>query len=358
VTLDTLVGGAALALLGLALATPLLRALSVPDELYPLSLSYVRIYFLGFTASMLNNVGAGALRAIGDSVTPLRALTIACVVNIAGDLVLVGLLGLGVLGAALATLIAQILSAAFVLAVLRKMRRTHGGASRFRTRTLMGMTRVGLPIGLQATLYPFANMIIQSAINRLGTDSIAAWALCGKLDFLVWIITDSLASAISTFAAQNYGAGQACRTRRGVWAGLAITLGLIGILSVVLYLWPERLGTLFLGGGDHDILPLTGRIMRLIAPFYCLYVVGEVLSCGVKATGRTLVPMLLTLASTWLLRVLWILFVVPRHQALFSVLVVYPVSWFANAFLMSLYYARFLRLGLFRRGSEGNRPYH
>lgn len=336
-----LAGGVVLSLLGLAFAPGLLRRMDVPSDIYPMTHSYVRIYFGGLVASMLYNIGAGILRAVGDSRTPLYYLIASSLVNVLTDLLFVGVLGMGVAGAAWSTVLAQLVSAVLVVRALMKTRlacRLIPRQIRFHPQALKSILIVGLPIALQSALYPLANLMIQANINRLGTDSIAAWALCGKLDFLIWIIIDSLASAVSTFAAQNYGAGKMVRIRRGLGLGLVMTLGLIGLLSAVLFFWSVPLGRLFISEAGYDVLPLTGEIMRFLAPLYLLYVFGEVLSGGIRATGETLAPLLLTLLGTCALRILWVIFFVPQNRSLLLIIAAYPASWLATSAGMALYY--------------------
>jgi Na+-driven multidrug efflux pump len=206
---------------------------------------------------------------------------------------------------------------------------------------LKSIFKVGLPIGLQSSLYPIANMMIQANINSMGTDNIAAWALCGKLDFLVWLLVDSLAAAISTFVAQNFGASQYARIRQGVRTGLGMTLAFIISISAVLSLWSEQLGKLFINAADYDVLPLTGQLMRFLAPMYFLYVFGEVLASAIRGTGETVKPMILTLLGTCLSRILWILFVVPRNRTMFTIIWSYPVSWLITAIGFIVFYSVF-----------------
>lgn len=337
-------GGLLLSIGGVALAPYGLRMMEVPEEIFALTLSYVRIYFGGLAVSMLYNIGAGILRAMGDSKTPFYYLIVSSAVNVALDLLFVGAWGLGVAGAALATVIAQLVSAVLVIRALiktdmdcRLVPRQLGLAPPMLRQIIV----VGLPIGLQSSLYPIANMLIQASINSTGTDNIAAWALCGKLDFLIFLVADSLAAAVSTFAAQNYGAGQYKRLRQGLGIGLGITVGLIGAVSGLLYFWSEPLGRLFIKQEDYGIIPITGELMRFLAPLYFAYAIGPVLSGAIRGTGETLRPMLITLFGTCACRVLWILLVVPRSPSMLSIIASYPASWLVTGISFVVYYHYF-----------------
>ena len=211
-------GGLLLSILGMLFAPFCLERLQVPDDIYQGALSYVRIYFAGMAVSMTYNIGAGIFRAVGNSKTPFYFLIAANITNVLLDVLFIAVFRWGVAGAALTTVLSQILSAFLVTIALVKTDlpcKIHLIKLRFHKAYLAEIISLGLPVGIQTTLYPLANMMIQSNINVFGTNSIAAWAVCGKLGFLIWLITDSLCTTISTFVAQNYGARKyerACTT--------------------------------------------------------------------------------------------------------------------------------------------------
>jgi putative MATE family efflux protein len=296
---------------------------------------------------MLYNIGAGILRALGDSKTPFYFLLVSGAVNVVLDFLFVGLFHWSVAGAALATVLAQSVSAALALGALIKISPTNEdwrlrpSKISFHRSVLKSIFAIGLPIGLQSSLYPIANMMIQASINSTGTDNIAAWALCGKLDFLIWLAVDSLAAAISTFVAQNYGAKQYERARKGVRRGLEMTLGIVAVVSAVLFFGCEPLGKLFLHRADYDIIPLMGKFMRFLSPLYIFYVFGEVFSGAVRGTGETFRPMLLTLLGTCASRILWILLIVPHNRTMRVIIASYPVSWLLTSIFFAVFYRKF-----------------
>lgn len=337
-------GGIILSVIGVAAAPFCLRAMNVPEEIFGLSLFYVRIIFGGFALSMLYNIGAGILRAVGDSKTPFYVLIAAGCVNIVLDLVFVGMFKMNAPGAALATVISQGISAVLVLAVLFKSNapyRIKYRELRLDTRMMRSICRLGLPVGLQSALYPISNMLVQSSINETGTDNIAAWALCGKLDFMIWLITDSLASAVATFVAQNYGAKAFGRVTRGVRIGIVLTAGLIEAISIILFFWGADIGALFINAEDINIAFIAGGIMSFIAPTYVLYVFGEVFAGAIRGMGETFKPMLITLIGTCVTRILWILIIVPRYQSFLVILGCYPFSWAVSAVAFTIYYTKY-----------------
>ena len=313
--------------------------MKVPDDIYVYTLSYGRIYFAGMAVSMTYNIGAGILRAVGDSKTPFCFLIAAGAANVLLDLLFVGLFRWHTAGAALATVLSQLLSAVLVIAALLRTRlpcRIVWKRIRFHRGVLQKIFRLGLPVGAQSSMYPVANMMIQSSINAFGINSIAAWAVCGKLDFLIWLIVDSFGSAISTFVAQNCGARLYGRAWSGVRVCAGISLVLVLAVSAVLYLWCGSLGRLFVR--DNDVIELSAGLMRFLAPLYFLYIVGEIFSGAICGTGETFKPMVLTLAGTCACRILWILFALPLRPTLEMVIWSYPVSWMVTSCLYIVFY--------------------
>ena len=179
-------------------------------------------------------------------------------------------------------------------------------------------------------------MLIQSRINTFGVNSIAAWAVCGKLDFILWVFVDALGSAVSTFAAQNFGAGFYARARRGALVCCGISLSFMLAVSAALYALCEILARLFVS--DSQVIALSVSLMRFLSPLYFLYSAGEVLSGTIRGTGETLKPMILTLTGTCACRIVWILAVVPHSPALKTVILSYPVSWGLTSLLFIVFY--------------------
>ena len=332
-------GGLILSVAGIILAPYFLKLLQVPDDILSYSLSYARIYFAGMAASMIYNIGTGILRAVGDSKSPFYFLIAANIVNVVLDLLFVGIFRWHVAGAALSTILAQLLSAILVIIALIKTTlpcKIEPKNIRFHKHVLKNIFRLGLPIGIQSSLYPIANMLIQSNINHFGTNSIAAWALCGKLDLIIWLVIDSFGVAISTFTAQNYGAGNYLRVRKGVAICMGISFVIISAFSAVLYTLCRPLSSLFIN--DVEVIESTVVLMKFLSPLYFLYIGGEIFSGAIRGTGETFKPMLLTLVGTCAFRVFWILFAVPANPTLIIVLWSYPVSWFIISLMFIVYY--------------------
>lgn len=204
-------GGIIAGVIGVVMTRMVLKWMNTPENLLPDSTLYVRIYFAGLLFIFVYNMGAAILRAIGDSKRPLYFLIICCIVNIILDLVLVLGFKMGVLGVAVATLIAQGISAVLVSVAL--MYHTAGlklipREIRIHKSVLKNMLAIGLPTGIESSMYSISNVIVQAALNGFGVDTMAAWAAFGKIDSLFWMINSAFGIAATTFVGQNFGAGK------------------------------------------------------------------------------------------------------------------------------------------------------
>ena len=182
-------------------------------------------------------------------------------------------------------------------------------------------------------------MIIQARVNGTGTEYIAAWALCGKLDFLIWISLEAMTGSVSTFTAQNYGAKKYDRVTAGTKAGLIISIAVIGSISAILYLWNIPLGKLFISAEDYGILALTEQLMHILAPFYTVFVFAEIFSAVMYGIGETVRPMVITLFGICAFRILWIWFIVPYRPSIEIIVSAFPASWIVTAGIFTIVWA-------------------
>ena len=337
----TLITGALLSVTGVLLSPALLVMMDVPVDIFDATLLYVRIYFGGMLISLFYNIAAGILRAMGNAKTPFYALTVSSGINIVLDILFVGVFKWGIGGAAFATVLAQLCSAVILVVTLSKKSslcplyipklKVYGTAA-------AAIAKLGIPIGLQSILFPIANMIIQARINSTGTEHIAAWALCGKLDFLIWISLEAMTTAVSTFVAQNYGAKKYDRVNTGIRIGLLMGVMVIGILSAILYFWSVPLGMLFIGAEDYGVLTTMERLMHLIAPFYTIFIFAEIFSAAMYGIGETLKPMIITLLGICMFRVLWIWCIVPQNPSIEVIVWAFPASWILSTGVFTVAY--------------------
>ena len=182
----------------------------------------------------------------------------------------------------------------------------------------------------QSMLFPIANSIVQAGVNTMGTDQIAAWGICDKMNMLIWLISDSMGPALTTFVAQNLGARNPERIRKGVRAGTAMSAGAVILISVGLFFFAQMLTPLFVSSQDAASLSeLVGTYSRMMAPFFCFYALAEAFSGACCGTGDTIRPMITTLLAICLLRVLGILLVLPGYGTMECIVMIYIASWIA-----------------------------
>lgn len=222
----SIAAGVGLMVFGIVLSRPMLTLMQTPEDVIDYAVLYIRIYFMGTVPNLLYNMGAGILRAVGDSRRPLYYLIVCCFANIILDVLFVAGFHMGVAGAGIATILSQFISAVLVLRTLMKtddMYRLEWKKLRIDGIMLRRIIRIGFPAGLESAMYSISNVIVQTGVNGLGTDSVAAWAAYGKVDGLFWMMVTALGISATTFVGQNYGAGKTERSPGG--AGLHGTCG-------------------------------------------------------------------------------------------------------------------------------------
>ncbi len=341
--LISVVLGVMVSLLGVAFTPSFLRALSVPETIYGKADTYTRIYFAGMVTMILYNMFAAILRAVGDTRRPLYVLAACAVFNIIGDYIMIVRMGMGVAGAALATVIAQGISAFIVIYIVIKEIWLDASPQKTYLKVdlhcLWHMLKIGMPLAIQSMLFPIANTIVQASVNTLGTNEIAAWGLCDKADMLIWLIADSMGPALTTYVAQNIGAGKMDRVKRGVRSGTLLSVLGVGLVSLTLYIGMDVIGTWFLTPKDAVIVvPLATGYMKIMAGFFIFYAVGEALSGACCSMGNTVIPMVVTMVSMCMLRMLAIWFVFPNFLSMECVVWIYIASWMASAISFFIMY--------------------
>lgn len=331
--------GALIMVVGFAVSEWLLKLLGTPEDVLAHAVVYLRIYFIGMIPSLIYNVGSGLLRAVGDSRRPLMFLVAACMVNIVLDVLLVVGLELGAAGAALATILSQLVSAVLVVYTLMRSHtvyRLDVRRIRFHTQLLGRIVAIGLPAGLQSMMYSISNVVIQSAVNGFGTDLIAAYTAFGKLDGFYWMIVGAFGVSITTFVGQNFGAKQYDRVHRSVRVCLLMMFGATVLLSTVLLLGGEMLYHLFTD--DPVVIDYGMQMMRVIAPAYVAFICIEILSGALRGVGDSLVATLFTLFGVCIFRVIWVVFILPMNHTLQTLMLSYPITWALTSLLFIVYY--------------------
>ena len=341
-----LVLGLMISFLGLFFGPQILRLMKTPADCLDGAVTYCRIFFSGAVASMVYNMGAGILRAMGDSKRPMIFLIITCFVNIFLDIFCVVVLKMGIAGAALATVLSQAISAVLVLLVLMKLPEEYAlKLSRIQIHPVLlrRILQVGLPAGLQFVTFDLANLLIQSGINSFGSATIAAFTAYAKADMLTWMISGAFGVAITTFVGQNYGAQKYDRIHKSVRICLAMGVALIGTSSTVIILCRHFILGVF--SADPEVIRLGAWLMLWVVPFNAFFVPVEVCGGAMRGVGYSVLPTAITSICVCVFRVLWLFLVVSRFHTLEVLMMCYPISWILAdiAFLITYRRGNWLR---------------
>jgi len=314
--------------LGVAITPTMLRWMGTPPEVFVESAKYLRIYFAGATGLVMYNMLVGILQASGDSRHPLIYLVISSLTNVALDILFVAGLGMGVEGAAYATIISQFLS--MILAAARLMRlksdiRVSIKKIRFDRDSLRFIIRNGLPTALQASVIDLSNILIQSYINSFGGLAMAGIGASTKLEGFAFLPVTSFSMAVTTFVSQNMGARRYDRVREGIRFGLTCTIVTIEALGVVLFLLSPQLVGLF--NRNPDVIRFGMGRTRVCALFYCLVGFSHVASAVMRGLGKPMTPMVIMLTCWCAVRIL-VLFTLGRvlHDVRLAFWI-YPFTW-------------------------------
>ncbi len=335
----SIIGGIVITIVGISLTPFMLKLMNTPKDVIKGSAAYLKIYFAGIIFVFIYNVGSAILRAVGDSTRPLYFLIVCCFLNIFLDVLLVVGFHMGIAGAALATVISQAVSAILVIYTLMKSKDMYclkPKKIRFHKFLLVSIITIGLPAGIQSIMYNLSNMIIQTSLNDLGTNAMAAYTAFGKIDAIYWMISGAFSVAITTFIGQNYGAGKYHRMKRSVTVCLFMDFIASLLVSILLLCLGEYLLRMFTT--DPEVIKIGMKIIHIIAPSYVLFIFIEILSSALRGIGNVLVPMLMTCTGVCLLRIIWIFLVIPKKPDISDILLCYPISWGLTATLFVVYY--------------------
>lgn len=324
---------------GVLLTPWFLTTMNTPADMLPSSSIYLKIYFTGIIFTLVYNMGAAIMRAVGDSRRPLIYLMICSVMNIVLDIVLVVVFKMGIAGAALATVVSQGVSA---LLVSKALMRVYDAVKlslrqlRIDISALKKELRIGIPGALQACAYGVTNVIIQASINSFGTDTAAGWAAYGKLDMIFWTISGALGVAVTTFVGQNYGAGKMDRVYKSIRVNTGISYLFNGVVLLVLFVFCEPLYHLFTT--DANVIDIGVFMLRFLVPSYLISILLENLTGGLRGLGDVFWPTIFTFAGLFLVRLPWIMIVTKIHHDIKTLLISYPLAWGMTLVLLVPYY--------------------
>ena len=333
--------GLLLTAVGLLASPAMLRLLRTPADTMDAAALYLRIYFAGVPFVLVLNMESNILRSVGDSVSPFLYMVVGCVSNIVLDAVFVIVFRWGVAGVAIATVAAQLINMALLtrkLLVTKEKYRLSLGELKLRGSYLVNMLRLGIPSGMQSTMYAVSNMIIQVGVNSLGTIVVASWAMTSKTDGIFWAVSNALGAAITSFVGQNLGAGREDRVKLCVRQGMLLSCIIsVGLSALILLLGRPLLHILT---EDAAVIETTYTMMVYFVPFYITWTLIEVLSAVLRGAGDAVRPVVIIGLGICLLRIIWIGTLFTLRHTLFVLCMCYPASWIVTGVAMLIYYRR------------------
>ena len=331
----SVLGGFIVMLIGQLLARPVLMMLNVPDDVFPLAMTYMRIYLLGLPVIFLYNFESAIFRSAGDTKTPLIALAVSGILNVILNIFFVTVLDMTVDGVAIATVISNLVSSVILGRKLLKSKLSvHIELNELRIdwKILWRILKIGLPAGIQSAVFSLSNIIISSAINSLGKVTMAASSAAFNVEIMAYYILNSFGQACTTFVGQNYGAAQIDRCRKTL--KLCIIEGIIitGTTMLIMLLTGKYLIGLF--NNDPEVIEIGFTRLKIVYTSYIFSLLYEVMSSYMRGYGISLVPAILTMLGVCGIRIAWIYTVFPVSRTFATIMTVYPVSLAATAVLI------------------------
>lgn len=339
VALVALTSGVFLMILGLLLARPILELIDTPESVIGMATLYLRIYFCGMPFFMIFNFASAILRSIGDTRRPLYILIVAGIANTILNLLFVIVFHMSVAGVAIATDIANMISAILIVRILMKEAepyRLHIKEMCITWVELKRMLHIGVPAGIQGMVFSFSNVLMQSAINGFGAAAIAGSAAALNFEAYCYFIIAAFNGAAISFIGQNYGAGNNDRVRR-IYL-ICMALGFFSCLVMnELIAWQHDF-CLRIFSTDTEVLAFGKERMFAVLTFQAIACSYEISGASLRGMGKSVLPTMITIFGTCLLRIVWI-FGVAAHFNSFSILMLaYPISWALTGVMMLIAY--------------------
>lgn len=331
----SVIGGVLVAIIGELIAEPLLTVLNVPDDVLELALLYLRIYFLGMPVILLYNFEAAIFRSIGETKMPLIALTLSGILNVLLNLFFVIVLKMSVNGVATATVLANVVSAGILYIKLIKSDKyikVEFKKLRIDGKVFAKIMQIGLPAGIQTAVFALANIVIQGAINSLGTVVIAASSAAFNIEIIAYNVMNSFSQACTTFVGQNFGANKIDRCKKTLFLCLIEDAIASGTAILIVLITGKFLLSIFNNNPEVIEIGYTRLVIIFIA--YIFSMLYEVMSGYLRGFGFSLVPAILTTVGVCVLRIIWINTVFPANRTFVTIMTAYPVSLSTTAVLI------------------------
>ena len=338
------VGGMIMTIIGELIARPLLHWMGVPEEIFGEALRYIRIYFAGLPVIFLYNFESAIFRSQGDTRTPLICLTISGVLNVVMNVFFVVVLHMTVDGVALATVLANLISSGLLLVMLMRSQsaiRVQWSGFSYQPRVIGTILRIGAPAGLQGMVFSLSNLCIQSAINSLGADVIAASAAAFNVEIFAYFVLNSFGQACTTFVGQNRGAGNLERCRKATRICMGQDMIFTAVISALILLSGHALLRIF--NTDPEVVRLGYTRILILISAELVNVVIEILSGAMRGHGQSLIPAVVSLAGICGVRIIWVYTVFPFSRTFTTIMAAYPISWTITAVVLVVAYFMMMR---------------
>lgn len=349
--------GIVMTVAGILLTPLLLKMVDCPSDVWMESAQYLRVYLIGILFTSLYNVGAGILRAVGDSRTPLYFLIATSLINMALDILFVAFFSMGVIGAAAATVISQLAS---VLLVLFKLMRTNDiyrvslKGLKIDKATLLQVMDLGFPAAIQASLISISNLFVQRYINSFGSSAMAGIGAAKKIDRFAGMAAQSIGLAMSTFVGQNCGAKREDRAFQGIRSAMVINLFLVAALGIPIYFFAEDFLRIFTS--NEEALYYGVEMVHIMMPFYYFQSLNQIFSNSVRGFGKSRVVMLCSVLGMIGCRQIFLAISMNLQWKVQNVYIGFPVGWACAAAAVILYYLFAIRLPYNRQAVRKQAP--
>ena len=324
----SIVSGFVVGIFGFLLSGKLLSLMGTPDNVLPLATLYLKIYFIGAPGSMVYNFGASIVRSTGDTKRPLMILGFTGIVNVVLNIVLVVGFHFNVAGVAIATIVAQYISAVLIVIRLKHIEnacRLNFKKIKVYKEELKDIVKIGLPAGFQSSLFSFSNVLIQSTINTFGSVAMAGNTAAQNADAIIYTCTNAVAQTAMTFASQNMGARKYENLRKVYFICLRFALIISVALGAIGFLFPEYIIGIFTT--DAEVIEIGKQRLYIMMATYFICSLMDVSGYQIRGMGKSLEPMIITLLGACGIRVLWLYTGYPLKQELWNLYISYPISW-------------------------------
>lgn len=334
----SIAAGAILSIIGVLTAPQILDIMGTPEEVFDQASDYLRVFFAGIIFSVIYNMSAGILNAVGNSRRSLIYLIIAAVSNIFLDILFVAVFKMGVVGAAIATDISQLISCIFILRFMRRSKESYRirlRDVRFYDNLLEKIVKIGLPTGVQNIVISLSNVVVQSGVNSFGATVMASYAAFNKIDGFILLPILSMSMAATTFAGQNYGAREFDRVHKGMKVSIgmgAVYAVVAGALMLIFAPYIIRIFT-----GEQAVIDYGIYMMKYMYPFYWIIAIFHIATGTIRGVGKTLQAMVMSICSLCAVRILWIWGSFQFAHKLYLLLLGYPITWVIGAIMMLIY---------------------